>query len=178
MNEKVEKILNGLKGKRVGVFCDGANIFHGRQKYGWQIDVKKFKEFLRNYCNLRFINYYLATPIKSDISYYSSQKFLGKIKDFITIKSKELKYIPIGGKVIKKGNMDIEIVLDVVRSIDNLDTIIVVSGDSDFVELKNYVIKEKGKNIIFIAYQGNMGWEIRQCWHICLEEIKSFIELK
>lgn len=176
--DKTEKILEKMKGKKVGIFCDGANLFHGRQKYGWQVDLGKFKKFIEGYCDLKFINYYLAIPAKNDIVFHNSQKFLEKIENIINIKSKELKYILIGGRIIKKGNMDIEIVLDVVRHIDNLDVIIIVSGDSDFVELKNYVIKEKRKNIIFIAYQKNMGWEIRQCWHVYLENIKDKIILE
>jgi uncharacterized LabA/DUF88 family protein len=172
------KILEKLRGKRVGIFCDGANLFHGRQKYGWQIDLEKLKKLISNFCDLRFINYYLAMPIKNDIAFHGSQKFLEKVKNIVNVKSKELKYILVAGGVIKKGNMDIEIVLDIVRSIDNLDVVIVVSGDSDFVELKNYITREKKKNIIFIAYQKNMGWEIRQCWHIFLEDVKNEIILE
>jgi len=176
--EKYYKILEKLKGKKVGIFCDGANLFHGRQKYGWQIDLEKFRKFIGSYCDLKFINYYLAMPVKNDIVFHGSQKFLEKIKNIVSVKSKELKYILVAGGVIKKGNMDIEIVLDVVRTVDDLDVIIVVSGDSDFIELKKYVTMEKKKNIIFMAYQKNMGWEIRQCWHVFLEDIKSEIILE
>ena len=91
----------------------------------------------------------------------------------MSIKNKTLKYTPTAGKFIKKGDMDVEIVLDVVRTIDKLDVIIIMSGDSDFYELKNYVVKEKGKNILFIGYEENMAWELRQCWHIYLNRIKE-----
>lgn len=37
------KILEKLRGKRVGIFCDGANLFHGRQKYGWHIFLEDVK---------------------------------------------------------------------------------------------------------------------------------------
>ena len=174
---KTEKILEDIKGKNVGIFCDGANIFYGCKKYKWQIDFNKFKIFIKNYCDLKFINYYLAVPSKNDNAFLKTNKFLDKIKDFVTIKKKELKYISIGKQFLKKGNMDVEIVLDVVREINNLDIIIIMSGDSDFLELKNYVIKENNKKIIFLGYQKNMGWEIRQCKHIYLEKIKNKIFL-
>lgn len=70
-----------------------------------------------------------------------------------------------------------ELVLDVVRNIDNLDVIIVVSGDSDFLELKNYVVKDKKKNIIFLGYEENMAWELRQCWHIYVNRIRDIVGL-
>ena len=79
----------------------------------------------------------------------------------------------VGGQIVKKGNMDVEIALDVVRTIDNLDVIMIVSGDSEFLELKNYVVKDKSKNIIFVSYEENMAWELRQCWHIYLNRIKD-----
>ena len=173
IDSKTQKLLGSLKSKKVGVFCDNANLYHAYQKYGWRIDFEKFKNLISQYCDLQFFNYYLVIPAKNDVVCEGTQKFLKKIEPFVTIKKKELKYMPIGGRVIKKGNMDVEITLDVVRTVDNLDVVIILSGDSDFYELKNYVIKEKGKNIIFVGYEENMAWELRQCWHIYLNRIKD-----
>lgn len=175
---EAKNLLEKLKNKKVGVFYDGANLYHASQKYEWQIDLKKFREFISRYCDLQFVNYYLVIPAKNDIVYHSTQRFLNKINSFLTIKKKELKYTPVGGLVEKKGNMDVEIVLDIVRTIDNLDVIIVVSGDSDFLELKNYVIKEKMKNILFMGYKENMAWELRLCWHLYINRIRNEVELK
>ena len=77
--------------------------------------------------------------------------------------------------MVKKGDVDVEIVLDVARTINDLDVVMVLSGDSDFYELKNYVLNDKGKNIIFVGYEENMAWELRQCWHIYLNRIKEEI---
>lgn len=173
MDSKTEKLLQSLKDKKVGVFCDNANLYHSYLKYEWRVDFGKFKEFISQHCNLQFTNYYLVIPAKNDIVYHGTQRFLNKIKLFVTIKSKDLKYTPVGGQVIKKGNMDVEIVLDVVRTIDNLDVVIIMSGDSDFLELKNYVIKDKNKNIIFWAFEKNMAWELKYCWHLYLNDYKE-----
>ena len=43
---KIKEILKSTEGKKLGVFCDGANLFYGKQKYGWQVDFEKFKKFL------------------------------------------------------------------------------------------------------------------------------------
>ncbi|MFH1643011.1 MAG: NYN domain-containing protein [Nanoarchaeota archaeon] len=170
---KTEKLLESLKGKKVGVFCDDSNLYHSYQKYSWRIDFEKFKNLINQYCNLQFINYYLVIPAKNDMVYGGTEKFLEKIKSFVIIKKKDLRYTPIGGKILKKGNMDVEITLDIVRKIDDLDVIIILSGDSDFYELKNYVVNEKKKNILFVGYEENMAWELRQCWHIYLNRIKE-----
>lgn len=178
MDFKTGKVLESLKGRKVGIFYDNANLYHACQKYGWRVDLERFKKFINQYCELKFINYYLVIPDKSDIVYYRTKSFLDKIQLFVNVKKKELKYTPVGGQVIKKGNMDVEIVLDVVRTIDDLDAIIIVSGDSDFYELKNYVVREKKKNVLFVSYEENMAWELRQCWHLYLNRIKEEIILK
>lgn len=178
MDDRAKEVLEKLKGKKLGVFCDGANIFYGSQKYGWHVNVDKLKRLIDSYGEVIFMNYYMAIPARNDAAFASSQRFVEKIKKYVNVKSKELKYIPAGGQVIKKGNMDVEMVLDVVRSINVLDMIIVVSGDSDFIELKNYVTTERGKKMMFIGYGGNMGWELRQCWHLYFEHIKPEIILE
>ena len=130
---------------------------------------------LENYCDLQFINYYIIVPDKSDVVFYGTQRFLEKIKPYVILKEKKLKYTPIGGKFIKKGDVDVEITLDVVRAIDSLDVVIIVSGDSDLLELKNYVTKDKKKNIIFWAFEKNMAWELKYCWHLYLDDYKKEI---
>ena len=175
---KAREILALLRGKIVGVFCDDSNLYHSYQKYGWRIDFSKFRKLLESYCDLKFINYYVAVPDKSDAAFSGTQIFLEKIKPYVKKKKKRLKYTPVAGKFVKKGDVDIEITLDVVRTIDNLDAVIVLSGDSDFLELKNYVIKDKNKKILFAGYKENMAWELRLCWHLYLNRIKDEIVLK
>lgn len=178
MDSTTEKIFKNLYSKKVGVFYDGSNLYHAYQKYGWRIDLKKFKKLISEYCDLQFINFYVVIPAKNDTVYHGTQRFLERIKFFVRIKKKKLKYTPVGGRVIKKGNMDIEITLDVVRTINDLDVVIIASGDSDFYELKNYVVKEKGKTILFVGYEENMAWELRQCWHIYLNRVREMVEFK
>lgn len=145
---------------------------------GWRVDLEKLKKLIKNYCDLKFINYYLVIPLNNDVVYSGTQRFLRKLSPDIIIKKKELKYMPIGGRVVKKGNMDVEITLDVVRTINDLDVVIIVSGDSDFLELKNYVLKDKNKEILFMGYKENMAWELRLCKHIYLNRIKDDIILE
>ena len=178
IDQKTEKLLNFLKNKKVGVFVDDSNLYHSYKKYGWRIDFGKFRNLLERYCNVQFINYHIAVPAKSDNVFRGTEIFLQKINPFVTLKRKLLKYTPVAGKFMKKADTDVEITLDVVRNIDNLDVVIIVSGDSDFLELKNYVIYDKKKNILFIGYEENMAWELRQCWHLYVNRIKNEVVLQ
>ncbi len=178
IDPKVKKLLETLKDKDVGVFCDDSNLYHAYKKYGWRVDFEKLKNLLKSYCNLKFIHYHLAIPDKSDDAFRGTKNFLLKIESYVDLKKKLLKYTPIAGKFMKKADVDVEITLDVVRNIENLDVVIIMSGDSDFYELHNYVIKDKKKNIIFVGYEENMAWELRQCWHIYVNRIKDMIEFR
>lgn len=177
MSDNLKTVLQRMENKKVGVFCDDSNLYHAYQKYEWRVDFEKFKAFLEKRCNLQFINYYIAIPDESDASYKGTVSFLKKIKPYVNIETKDLKYIRIGGKLVKKGDVDVEIVLDVVRALSELDVVIVVSGDSDYLELKNYVVEDREKKIIFAGYEDNMAWELRQCQHIYLNKLKEQIAL-
>jgi len=177
MKQNRDKILQQLKGKKAGVFVDDSNLYHSYKKYGWHIDFKKLKNLLERYCEVRLFNYYVAIPDKSDADYTNVQRFLTYLKPTATIKTKPLKYIQVAGAVVRKGDVDVEVVLDVVRNIETLDAVIILSGDSDFLELKNYTAKEKKKNIIFWAYEKNMAWELKYCWHLYLDDFREEIEL-
>lgn len=174
---KTQKLLESLKAKKVGVFCDDSNLYYAYKNYGWRIDFARLKSLLEQYCNIQVINYYIAVPRKSDADYKGVQRFIERISSAVTIKTKPVKYIPFKSALIRKGDVDVEIVLDVVRMIDDIDVVAIMSGDSDFLALKNYVVNDRKKKIIFLGYEENMAWELRQCWHLYVNRIKDIIEL-
>lgn len=178
MNKVTEDVLNIIKNKKVGIFFDDSNIYYAAVKNNWKVNIYKFKEFFEKYSNLIFFNYYIAIPRMEDELYLQSFNFIKNINEIVIIKQKTIKYIFDGGRFIKKANFDIEICLDVVRNINCLDVIIVVSGDSDFFELRNYVIKDWNKNIIFCSYKNNLAFELKTGKYILLENIREFVELK
>src|SRR3989344_583196 len=145
------KTFAGLKGKRVGVFVDDSNLYHGFKKYGWRIDINALKTLFDKHSKLLFINYYIAIPEKSDNAFKGTEEYIKKIEASATIITKPLKYTRVAGKIIKKADVDVEIVLDVVRKIDQLDLAVILSGDSDYLELKNYVTKDRKKEILFMS---------------------------
>lgn len=178
MDKNIESALKKIGKLKVGVFVDNSNLYHAQKDAGWWIDWKKFKLLLQKWLNISFYNFYIAIPDKSDIDYRSTKSFVAKLKKFSTIKTKPMKYIKTRAGVLRKGDVDVEIVLDVVRNIKSLDVIMIVAGDSDYLELKNWVIKDNKKKIIFVALENNMAWELRQCWHIYLNRIRKMIEFK
>lgn len=174
----MKKLLKAIKNKKAGVFIDDSNLYHAQKDAGWRVDWKKLKKFLEKYCQVLIYNYYLALPDKADADYRPTVAYLRYVEKIAKVETKPVKYIKVAKTVTRKGDVDVEIILDVVRNIEKLDVVFIVSGDSDYFELKNWVVKDKKKNIVFLAFESNMAWELRQCWHIYLNRIKKLIKLK
>jgi uncharacterized LabA/DUF88 family protein len=158
---------------KLGIFIDGANIYYASRQAGWKLDVGKIKKLFGSIFEIKVFNYYAALPDKIDKSYADSMKYLNIMERFAKVITKPLKYI--NGE--KKGNVDIEITLDVVRNLDRLDEIMIFTGDSDYFELWKYVFLEKGKKIRFVSFKDNLAFELKKTKYLILEKIKEFIEL-
>ena len=165
------------RGIKTGVFIDGANLYYSQKQNGWKIELKKLKGLLQKEAAIKVFNYYQAVPSKNDPAYKPTQKYITNLKESAKLRTKPLKYIKSGNRVIKKGDVDVEIVLDVVRNLTRLDLIILVSGDSDFVELKNYIL-ENNKKVIFIGFKNNMAYEFKQGKYLQFERIRKYVEYK
>ena len=170
-------ILSRLKNKKAGVFIDDSNIYYAQKEADWKVDWKKFKSLLSEYCKISVFNYYIAIPAPNDVNYQSTERYIRYIEKIGKVRSKPLKYIKTAKAVIRKGDVDIEIALDVVRNIDNLDVVFVASGDSDYLELKKWIVQDKKKHAVFVSFEDSMSWELRQGWHIYLNRIKNRIKL-
>ncbi|MCX8179470.1 MAG: NYN domain-containing protein, partial [Candidatus Aenigmarchaeota archaeon] len=162
---------------KAAIFIDDANMFYAQKKAGWKVDYAKLKAILEKFFDLKFMNYYIAMPKADDSSYKKTESFIGKLKEceFIKIKTKPLKYVDEGKHIIKKGNLDAEIIIDVLHSLDNIDVVIIMSGDSDFVSLAKTIIN-KGKKVLFLSFKENTAWEIKRMKFFFINKIREFVE--
>lgn len=161
---------------KTGVFIDDANLYFAAKKAGWKLDLLKLKEILDKETNIVLYQYYIAIPEKWDINHKKTLSYIDKIKGYATVKTKPVKYIQTGNILAKKGDVDVEIVLDVVRNLPNLDLVIIVSGDSDYIELRKYILENK-KQIVFLGYKHNMAWELKKGKYLLLDKLRKYIEL-
>jgi len=178
MKTKIKEILEKLENKRVGLFIDNANWFYPQRELGWDIDFKKLTVLLKKYFKIKILNLYAGTPLDfKDQKRF--QKFADKLKKTgIEVITKKLKKIWLDRKYKKfiyKCNFDVEIALDVARSINNIDLLIIGSGDSDFIAVKKYCLENK-KKFLALCFSRGVSWEIRQGYHIFLDEIKDKIQ--
>jgi uncharacterized LabA/DUF88 family protein len=164
--------------KSVGIFIDDANMFYIQKEVGWKIDWNKFRNLILKYFkNVKF-QYYLGMPLEKDKKTKNQKIQLDLEKIGFSVKTKPLKKIFIDNKRKEfkyKCNFDVEMALDVARMIDKLDVVIVISGDSDFLAVKDFCV-EKHKVYLTICFERRVPWEIRKMKHVFFEEIKSMVQ--
>jgi uncharacterized LabA/DUF88 family protein len=73
--------------------------------------------------------------------------------------TKPLKEITNGDEIKKKGNMDVEIVLDMFNTIDTYDMAVLLSGDSDF-ERPLMQLRARGKRFAVVSHRAAVAREI------------------
>ncbi|MBI2096994.1 MAG: NYN domain-containing protein, partial [Candidatus Sungbacteria bacterium] len=144
---------------KLAVFYDNSNMFYAQKKAGWKIDFKKLRTELSDSFDVKFINFYTAVPKEDDLAREATLHYLDLIKQDVILKTKPLKYIKMATGVSKKGDMDVEMSLDVTETIDQLDVIVVVSGDSDLMPLRRYAFEHR-KKMVFLGFKHNMAWEL------------------
>lgn len=156
--------------KRVYVFIDASNLWAVQKAKGKLFDLAKLKSFLKQThaaTDIR-VYYYDAYPDQSTREYSIDGKFrfyvyLEKALKFI-VRKKALKQIKVaterGFIVEEKGNMDVEMTIDVVNQIQNYDEAVVFSGDSDFMALVRFV-RSKGKRVCVYSSRNNGSTELR-----------------
>jgi len=168
------------KGK-VSVFIDASNIYHSYKRLKWKIDFRKFLDYLKQELNLQEIYYYTAR----DLSCNQQTKFLTFLERVgYKVRSKKVKFIKNKNKDkntardgFYKGNLDVELTIDVLETKSRYDTLILISGDSDFEPLLRLMKRKYKKRCLVIATKYNISIELIKCAkYINLNKLKEYIK--
>lgn len=149
----IEQFVKG----RVYVFIDAANILYSQKTLNWRVDYKKLKEYFLEECDLEEIFFYTGR-----VGAYDKQsKFLKKLEGYgYIVKAKEVKRIEIAPSTYEwKGNLDVELTIDVLKNSENFDTCVLMSGDSDFASLLDE-LKNRKKWVIVMSTRGHISKEL------------------
>ena len=127
----------------IAIFIDGANIYSSARALGFDIDYRKLLELFGSQGRLVRAFYYTALM---DDQEYSSIRPLVDWLDYngytmVTKPAKE--FTDAMGRRKIKGNMDIEIAVDMMEMARKVDHIVLFSGDGDFRRLIEAVQREE-----------------------------------
>jgi len=119
-------------------FIDSQNLLMGVRSQGWEIDLEKFRVFLKDKYHVKKAYLFLGY-LKENQSYY---KFLNNL-GFELVFKPTVRFNKDGMNMVK-GNVDIELAIKVFLEFDNFQKAVIVSGDGDFYSLI-YHLKENNK---------------------------------
>ena len=136
--------------ERIALFIDGSNLYAAARALGFDIDYKCLLETFTGSGRLVRAFYYTALIEDQD---YSPIRPLVDWLDYngytmVTKPTKE--FTDEAGRRKIKGNMDIELAIDVMEMAEHLDHAILFSGDGDFRRLVE-AVQRKGLRVTVVS---------------------------
>ena len=123
------------EGDRIALFIDGANLYSAAKTLGFDIDYKRLLNLFASKGRMVRAFYYTAlledqeySPIRPLVDWLDYNGY-----SLVTKPAKE--YTDSQGRRKIKGNMDIELAIDMMEMVDRLDNVVLFSGDGDFRSL-------------------------------------------
>jgi len=149
--------------QRVGVFIDVQNLYYSAKNlFGMKVNFGNIvKESVLNRKLIRSIAYVVRTESKEEQPFFEALYNLG-----IETREKELQEF-FGGA--KKADWDVGLAVDAIRTAEVVDTIVIASGDGDFIPLVEY-LKNQGRRVEVIAFGRSSSGKLK-------EAVDEFIDL-
>lgn len=143
------------KDQRVAVFIDAQNLYHSaRSLFGARVNFKEvLKTAVSGRCLIRAFGYVISTKSGEEKGFFEALVNLG-----IETREKELQEFYGGAK---KADWDVGLAIDAVRTAEIVDTIIICSGDGDFVPLVEY-LKNNGRRVEVMAFGRSAAMKLRE----------------
>lgn len=136
--------------EKLAIFIDGSNLFATAKALNFDIDYSRLRRYFADKSRLLRANYYTALIEDAE---YSPLRPLVDWLDYngytmITKPTKE--FTDERGEKKIKGNMDMELAIDMMGMADHLDHMVLFSGDGDFRRLVESV-QRKGVRVTVIS---------------------------
>ncbi len=152
------------KDQRVGIFIDAQNLYHSAKNlYHARVNFDAImKEALAGRSLIRSVAYVITTEAGDEKSFFEA---LGKMG--IETKTKDLQIFAGGSK---KADWDVGLAVDAIKLAPKLDTVIIASGDGDFIPLVQYLQMNEGCQVEVISFGKSSSGKLR-------EAVDDFIDM-
>lgn len=142
--------MNFYPNERIALFIDGANLYAAARGLGFDIDYRRLLNVFQKQGRLIRAFYYTAliedqeySPIRPLVDWLDYNGYT-----MVTKPTKE--YTDPSGRRKIKGNMDIELAIDVMEMAHHLDHIVLFSGDGDFRRMVD-AVQRKGVRVTVVS---------------------------
>jgi len=144
------------KDQRVGIFIDTQNLYHSAKNlYHARVNFGAVvKEALGGRSLIRAVAYVITTESGEEKAFFEALEKVG-----IETKTKNLQ-IFMGGS--KKADWDVGLAVDAIKLAPKLDTVILATGDGDFVPLVEYLRTNQGCQVEVISFGKSTSSMLRE----------------
>ena len=144
--------------QRVGVFIDTQNLYHSaKHLYKSRVNFANvLEEAVGNRVLVRAVAYVISTEAGDEKNFFEALTKIG-----IETKVKGLQVFSDGAK---KADWDVGIAIDAVKLAPKLDTVIIASGDGDFVPLIEY-LDMHGVQVEVISFGKSSSQKLKEAAH-------------
>lgn len=144
-----------FKKERIAIFVDSQNLYYSaRMGYAAKVNYEKLLKLITENRNMIKAYAYIVQAPDGDVKpFATSLERIGYI-----VKIKDVRTRSDGSA---KANWDMGMALDILGILDRVDTIILASGDGDFVPLVDF-IKTKNKRVEIFAFAENTAYDLKE----------------
>ena len=136
--------------ERIALFIDGSNLYAAARALDFDIDYKRLLDVFAAKGHMVRAFYYTAlmedqeySPIRPLVDWLDYNGYT-----MVTKPTKE--FTDSAGRRKIKGNMDIELAIDVLEMAEHLDHVVIFSGDGDFRRLVE-AVQRKGLRVTIVS---------------------------
>ncbi|HEY6433092.1 MAG TPA: NYN domain-containing protein [Acetobacteraceae bacterium] len=136
--------------ERVALFIDGANLYSASRNLGFDVDYRNLLEFFRRQTHVIRAYYYSAVLETEDYSPLKPLTDWLAYNGYTLVTKPAKEFTDSAGRRRIKGNMDIEVAVDMLELSARIDHAVLFSGDSDFRRLVE-AVQRKGVRVSVVS---------------------------
>ncbi len=144
------------KEQRVGIFIDTQNLYHtAKNLYHARVNFGQIlKDVLAGRALIRAIAYVITTEAGDEKAFFEALTKMG-----IEAKTKDLQIFSGGAK---KADWDVGMAVDAIKLAPKLDTVILVTGDGDFIPLVEYLQIHEGCQVEVVTFGKSASGRLKE----------------
>ena len=142
--------MHFLPGERIALFIDGANLYSASRNLGFDVDYRNLLEFFRRKAHVVRAYYYSAVLETDEYSPLKPLTDWLAYNGYTLVTKPAREFTDSAGRRRVKGNMDIEVAVDMLELAPRLDHAILFSGDSDFRRLVE-AVQRRGVRVSVVS---------------------------
>ena len=142
--------------QRVAIFIDTQNLYHSARNLhkAYVNFANVLKDAVAGRKLIRAIAYVITSEAGDEQAFFDALTKIG-----IETKTKDLQVFSSGAK---KADWDVGLAVDAMKMAPKLDTVIIASGDGDFVPLVEYLQMNAGAQVEVVAFGKSASMKLKE----------------